>query len=508
MNLAGRRSILLYLFATLGSLWVGCAPGRLYVSQPQVHSRERLVAERTEETSWLHAQLATSDTMKPTFQGVRDMRKFVGIYQELNVTVDPTQGQLNRAAANVQRTDLKADLWRSRRGELEARESYEAAQKAYDGGTTPEASAGSGGETPQIVQATPLAATAPFGRGYDELPSTPSPEPETTTAKGALLDLLHDKMAYRNAVQAAIRGKQLDDSHDQSGMMLYQLTLHAMVVPGRNEEQFCEVSLRLESPDAEADALERREKAERETEAEDGTDSAKDQPLSRMARLFDHWVSSLEATIVSEIAEVQTRFLSNQLTRADHELLHWFFGRHLHALERIDEDRREAIADYKKTYARQVKKELEEAKLKEKVGQVVDPNTAEFTQLKHTLRSSVDKLVSAELYAEAEAPTRVLKGLEDYRAKANAAFFEVKLDLGEKGMESLEKLLSQDAVDDEPVAPPVIPPPLEVWAHVPDAAPATPPYRKFLTRALDARPHTFFGENGQLLPGDKLSSDN
>ena len=66
--------------------------GSLYVSHPQIHTRERLVDQRQREQQWIEKQLGETDKIQTTYQGLRDFREFVGFYNELAVSLNPAQG--------------------------------------------------------------------------------------------------------------------------------------------------------------------------------------------------------------------------------------------------------------------------------------------------------------------------------------------------------------------------------------------------------------------------------
>ena len=55
--------------------------GSVYVSHPQVFSRERLIKERFEEQQWLASKL---DDFDPALSGYQDVRSFEGFYGSLN----------------------------------------------------------------------------------------------------------------------------------------------------------------------------------------------------------------------------------------------------------------------------------------------------------------------------------------------------------------------------------------------------------------------------------------
>jgi len=92
----------------------GCTTtyGKLHVGQPQIFTRERLVEERFRESDWLRKQLSKADEIKTSHHGIRDLREFVGVYNELKAEFDPAQGLLNRLdlkSQTLEKSDEKSD---------------------------------------------------------------------------------------------------------------------------------------------------------------------------------------------------------------------------------------------------------------------------------------------------------------------------------------------------------------------------------------------------------------
>src|SRR6266404_6211521 len=100
----GNTALCAGVLAMAGFVLVGCVDtGRIYVSTPQVNTRERLVARRVEESEWLRRQLTNSDSITTTFQGVEDFREFSGFFAQVRASFDPSQGALSSGALNNQR---------------------------------------------------------------------------------------------------------------------------------------------------------------------------------------------------------------------------------------------------------------------------------------------------------------------------------------------------------------------------------------------------------------------
>ncbi len=297
----GGRLGLVVLIAAVWFSVLGCrGGGRIYVGHPQVHTRERLVRERFAEVQWLRKQLKTADKITTTFQGYRDFREFVGFYNELRLGIDPAQKRLYSIELENQRKMKEIEGLRLERVRREE------AQKLVDSVAPKDSDVSKG------VKARTLdVVVAPFGRARDELPELPDPAQFVKTeAKAGLLDLLHDKMAYRGAVNAEIRRTQLDDAHDQKGASLYELTLDLTVVPGKKSRRFAQVTLELVPPGG---------------ESQEGR-------VNGLHGIFVKWQHSLQAAITSEIAGLQHRFVTSRLTQTDQEMLEWFFRSEMAAL--------------------------------------------------------------------------------------------------------------------------------------------------------------------------------
>jgi hypothetical protein len=265
----------------LNSLAACTTYGHLYVGHPQVHTRERLIEERYGEVEWLRKQLAETDRIELRFQGIRDYREFVGFYNELTAKVDPSRGALNQMDLENEKLQKSADYWRLKQAEYNSRKKYQDAVDAKALVDDPEESGSKGANG----SGSGVSATAPFGRKASELPGLPDPaSPQKTKADAGLLDLFHDKLAYRNAVNSAIKGTQLDDAHDQMGLMLYQLNFAVSMVPGSRSTQFAQVNLSIE-PDL---------GSERE---------------ASLRKLYENWRKALRSHLIAEVARLQTAYL-------------------------------------------------------------------------------------------------------------------------------------------------------------------------------------------------------
>lgn len=170
----------------------GCATGgQIYVSRPQVFTRERLVEERYRDSEWVRGKLDTKEfeKVKPVNAGLHDFRTFSGITATISADLSP------------------------------------------GGVGTP-----SGGSAPIPQQV----------KVPDELKSSAG-----TIAADAKLDAIQE-LEFQEAVRARINGmlrqSQLDDTHDLKGNTMYRLQFQVAAVPGYNTSDFGVIQLRLRGP--------------------------------------------------------------------------------------------------------------------------------------------------------------------------------------------------------------------------------------------------------------------
>ena len=311
-------------------LTFGCEStrGTLHVGQPQVHTREGLVGERVGELEWLEKQLDKSDDIALTFQGVQDVRTFVGLYNQLKGTFDPTQGRLNQLQLENEETRIRTDLWNRRTAEKLAEDKFNKVQDQIAKGNVEE-----GANTKDTVPAAkqeiippPLpSGTAPLGTKASEF-VLPDPKGALETrARPNILDLFHDQMTYRDTVNAAIKSTRLDDAHDRKGSMLYELTFNMALVPGNRSEEYAQILLSINSE---------QDGRKRELALKD---------------LFLSWRSALQNKIISEVSALQHRYRTQTLTANDSSFLEWFFSEYIHGLSFELKQRDHAINKFLET---------------------------------------------------------------------------------------------------------------------------------------------------------------
>jgi len=349
--------IVLSLISIFAVLSACSGPGTVYVSHPQVNTRERLVEERHREYQWLKDQLDKSDEITTTYQGLRDFREFTGFFNELKGSFNPTQVKLNALENEAEKSAIQTKIWQNRATEEKARKEYEALQSQPVGSPTPTVPQSPTVVPPMVITSAakeippndkqttndkkddtktedkdatskedpeeaepdkepkkaPTSAdnraklptpTIPFGQKPEELILPDPNQIQETKAKAHPLDLLHDKLAYRNAVNTAIRSVQLDDSHDLAGRMLYEMTLQIAMTAGENtDEHFAQVKLEVLP-----------EKLDKDRARE-------------LASLYEGWVEALKFDLNADITQLQNRVQNGQLKEQDLDYLGWFATR-------------------------------------------------------------------------------------------------------------------------------------------------------------------------------------
>lgn len=281
---------------------IPAVPGAVVLSQPEVHTRERLVKERLRESQWLATQLDLADKIEPTFQGYSDTRDFFALMASGKAEFDPTKEELAELRGEADLARARTELLLARANEISTLRRF---NKVYGAGEMLETAAATTGSTSTASTGT-TGTTPAGGTGGGAAPAaggtTPPPPPATgsslsslnsnitpdgvvkTKAKGNLLDLFHDKQAYRDAVNAALRRAELDDGHDLKGLALYDLGFDLTVLAGDGETQFVQVDLEL-VPGIQG------------VDRSSSTASRVDQ----LRGLFYDWVHALEDELVSDV---------------------------------------------------------------------------------------------------------------------------------------------------------------------------------------------------------------
>jgi hypothetical protein len=256
--------------------------GQVYVSQPEVFTRERLVDDRLQEYTWLEQQLGLADTAAGSFQGLSDERLLQGLTDSLSLSYG-----LNSSAS-------------SSTGSATGTSSGGGGSGTSGGGT----SSGSGGSS---------TGQGNGGQGSSMPTSLPSGNPNKTQAQESLIDQFNDKEAYRDAVNARVRDVELDDTHDLRGRTMYTLKYNVSLVPAGREHRkailFLKVCPPPTTPQWTAAAIIK-------TNGALGTylsDLTNGQTNKAIYNSYRQWVSSLNIDLENETRAMMVRLLADDL---------------------------------------------------------------------------------------------------------------------------------------------------------------------------------------------------
>jgi hypothetical protein len=227
--------------------------GVVHVGQPQVHIRERLIPERQSRSEWLRKELRDNEKNETTFQGLRDLRSFEGVFASLRASIDPAKGDLAEIENENEELRREAEQWQLKKAVFEAKHDYEEATSPNLGGTTGTGDTPLPAPAPATQIAAPPAATAPFGSDRELIKAS---DAETTRAQVHPLERFRDKLAVRDAIESELRQSQFDDAHDVMGGTLYELTLDLALAPGDWSKEFAQVDLQMVQPEPDSRARE------------------------------------------------------------------------------------------------------------------------------------------------------------------------------------------------------------------------------------------------------------
>ena len=243
----------------------------ILVNRPAVFTRERLVTRRFREQQHLEDMLAIS-VPKDAFQGYRDVRTFVGLYGQMNLALQPAQGGTAKSDGVTQQQMNDA----IKASETNTQQQVDAKLAAVK-------------SEPQKPSPSWVAKLQSESTGV----KLPDPgDIHTTQARLSPVEHLRDDMAYRNAVQAALREQDLDDVHDLSGKTIYTLKFDVTLAPPRDTGAVAKVRVKM-----------------------GGQASCLTLPL-----LYDAWCEALQRQIQAEAAQLLLRFYSGTMSEREYQL--------------------------------------------------------------------------------------------------------------------------------------------------------------------------------------------
>jgi hypothetical protein len=310
------------IFWLLSTVWVvflaGCCcdkepSGHIYVNEPAVFTRERLVDKRLKELKWLDSRLDATPTVS-TLQGARSQSEFTGFSGQITAQFDPlaAAGALGNAqtmqsaqtAAQLQ-NQVVTTAWQQELQDLQN------GKISYTNilGTNPVAAStlqGSNGTFP--------ASPASGSNGAPTALNLPSPSNivliPTNTVQLTATEQFQDQLAYRDAVEAEMQEEELDDTHDQVGMTLYTLKFDLSVVSGKHNHSYGRADLTLAKPCLNTNAVLKTDTNKANPSGRNGSDGCTADDLD----LYNRWVQALRRNFDTDVMSIQRRFLQGYLT--------------------------------------------------------------------------------------------------------------------------------------------------------------------------------------------------
>lgn len=218
------RKACLLVLAALTATCVACTQrtGKVHVTHPEVFRRERLVAQRVSDIQWLQDRY--EDDKSQGFEGYSDTRRNNQFTSETSINLQDAAGFLFPDSEPSEPADPAP-----------------APVTTAEGGTedsTP--STGDDGTPTTTTGETTPAATPPPAQEF------PSAVVVPTEAKSSPIDILKNRLAYRDAVSGAIRDRMLDDAHDADAMAMFDMSMQLNVRATGEEDGPLVVEMKLD----------------------------------------------------------------------------------------------------------------------------------------------------------------------------------------------------------------------------------------------------------------------
>lgn len=249
--------------------------GEITISQPQVFTSERLLAQRQDEIQVLKAEFENSKSISSSFQGNMSYARNSSLSSGLVVAFNP----LNIASAKLQQnvTEMQSQIIQDSLRRVK--------DKAENGEISPVEAitfANSSTVTKALKNAV---ATAAF-----EKYSTPKIglNPISTLDKANLTDVekFNDRKAVRDVIRNAMNEQELDDTFDQRGNTMYVARFNVTINPQKGNNLYGMIDIQIESPEADDE-------------------------------LYVSWASDLEHAINKEIFDITQKVDNGTLTTDD-----------------------------------------------------------------------------------------------------------------------------------------------------------------------------------------------
>jgi hypothetical protein len=307
----------------LVALWLaGCSStpsGHIYVDHPEVFTRERLVDRRLADLQWLESKL--NQQINPTFQGGRSQSQFTGFTGQLTAQFDPlaaagAAGNLQTVQSAQQATQLQNQLVTTAlQQKLQDLQNGTLHYNTVLGSNTvpvTNLTSGNGTFTATLPSGTNVPMATSNLPGVSNLVMVSNNSIQLTAT-----ERFQDQLAYRDAVSAEMRERELDDTHDRVGMTLYTLKFDLSVIPGKQNRSLGQSDLTLVTKPA--DASDKKGCAATNQCCTPAKNlSSSNIGCANPIDQYDKWVMALRRNFDTEVISVQRRFRQHFLT-ADEE---------------------------------------------------------------------------------------------------------------------------------------------------------------------------------------------
>lgn len=298
--------------------------GHIYVNHPEVFTRERLVDRRLADLQWLEGKL--NQSVGTTFQSARSQSQFTGFAGQLSAQFDPLAAA--GAVGNLQ-TLQSAQQAVQLQNQLVTTALQQKLQDLQTGklGYSNVLGSGTVAVTNLAANTTSSPTNATAGSiSLSNLPGLPNATNIVLVANNGVqltpTEQFRDQLAYRDAVSAEMRERELDDTHDRSGMTLYTLKFDLSLIPGKHNHSLGQAELILSTDTAEAvrNGCNGCALTDPYCTRPDAKCVAADRYASATS-LYNKWVLALRRNFDNEVISVQRRFLQDLLTEDEERRL-------------------------------------------------------------------------------------------------------------------------------------------------------------------------------------------
>jgi hypothetical protein len=210
------------------------------ISDPQIYTRERLLNDREQEIAYLTTQIQNIDSQNFTPRLKRDLDELAEVAVALSAKFNPIAGAEVTQAAQVNElsNDIQIERLKNLLGDVKEQQT---AADAGAVGTTPATTNTTGLDAAplgEVIKNTQALLTALQTRIDKQNPKGRAELRDNSVTSATPIEVLRDKLAYRNELQSALEQAQLDNRHDMNGNALYRLQFKATVFPGQVKDKY------------------------------------------------------------------------------------------------------------------------------------------------------------------------------------------------------------------------------------------------------------------------------